>query len=155
MRNIFLILLSILFFSIPLFSQDPEQSSKLLELINEERQKAGLEAYQTNENLQNAAAIRAEEISKMFESKRPNGSEVHTIYAENGIKVAYYGESIRSGYETASGIFNAMIKDPTDSSSILDMDYTYVGIGIYKNAKNTYWAILYCSLAEWYKHYFN
>ncbi|MEI0447127.1 CAP domain-containing protein [Brachyspira intermedia] len=148
MRKISIIVFSILFLALPLFSQDPEQSAKLLELINEERQKAGLEAYQTNEDLQNAAAIRAEEISKVFESKRPDGREMHTVYSENGIRVAYYGESIRSGYETASGIFKAMIKDPSDSSSILDMDYTHIGIGIYKNAKNTYWAILYCSLAE-------
>lgn len=148
MRKISIIVFSILFLALPLFSQDPEQSAKLLELINEERQKAGLEAYQTNEDLQNAAAIRAEEISKVFESKRPDGREMHTVYSENGIRVAYYGESIRSGYETASGIFKAMIKDPSDSSSILDMDYTHIGIGIYKNAKNTYWAIIYCSLAE-------
>ena len=125
MRKISIIVFSILFLALPLFSQDPEQSAKLLELINEERQKAGLEAYQTNEDLQNAAAIRAEEISKVFESKRPDGREMHTVYSENGIRVAYYGESIRSGYE-----------------------YTHIGIGIYKNAKNTYWAIIYCSLAE-------
>ena len=148
MRKISIIVFSILFLALPLFSQDPEQSAKLLELINEERQKAGLEAYQTNEDLQNVAAIRAEEISKVFESKRPDGSEMHTVFSENGIRVAYYGESIRTGYETASGIFKAMIKDQSDSSSILDMDYTHIGIGIYKNAKNTYWAILYCSLAE-------
>ena len=148
MRKISIIVFSILFLALPLFSQDPEQSAKLLELINEERQKAGLEAYQTNEDLQNAAAIRAEEISKVFESKRPDGKEMHTVFSENGIRVAYYGESIRTGYETASGIFKAMIKDQSDSSSILDMDYTHIGIGIYKNAKNTYWAIIYCSLAE-------
>ncbi|OEJ16057.1 serine protease [Brachyspira hampsonii] len=148
MKKIILITFSILFLALPLFSQDPEQSAKLLKLINEERQRAGLEAYQTSEDLQKAAAIRAEEISKVFESKRPDGSEMHTVYLENGIKVAYYGESIRTGYETANGIFKAMIEDPSDSSSILDMDYTHIGIGIYKNAKNTYWAILYCSLAE-------
>ncbi|MBW5411359.1 CAP domain-containing protein [Brachyspira hampsonii] len=148
MKKIILITFSILFLALPLFSQDPEQSAKLLKLINEERQRAGLEAYQTSEDLQKAAAIRAEEISKVFESKRPDGSEMHTVYLENGIRVAYYGESIRTGYETASGIFKAMIEDPSDSSSILDMDYTHIGIGIYKNAKNTYWAILYCSLAE-------
>ncbi|EKV56638.1 SCP-like extracellular protein [Brachyspira hampsonii 30446] len=148
MKKIILITFSILFLALPLFSQDPEQSAKLLKLINEERQRAGLEAYQTSEDLQKVAAIRAEEISKVFESKRPDGREMHTVYLENGIKVAYYGESIRTGYETASGIFKAMIEDPSDSSSILDMDYTHIGIGIYKNAKNTYWAILYCSLAE-------
>lgn len=130
MKKIIFITFSILFLALPLFSQDPEQSAKLLDLINEERQKAGLEAY------------------KVFESKRPDGSEMHTVFSENGIMVAYYGESIRTGYETASGIFKAMIKDPNDSSSILDMDYTHIGIGIYKNAKNTYWAIIYCSLAE-------
>ncbi|PTY40767.1 CAP domain-containing protein [Brachyspira hampsonii] len=148
MKKIILITFSILFLALPLFSQDPEQSAKLLKLINEERQRAGLEAYQTSEDLQKAAAIRAEEISTVFESKRPDGREMHTVYLENGIRVAYYGESIRTGYETASGIFKAMIEDPSDSSSILDIDYTHIGIGIYKNAKNTYWAILYCSLAE-------
>lgn len=148
MKKTIFILVCMMISALPLFSQDPEEVAKLLELINAERKKAGLYEYQTNEELQNAAAVRAEEISKVFESKRPDGSEMHTIYAENGIRVAYYGESIRTGYETASGIFKAMIKDPSDSSSILDMDYTHIGIGIYKNAKNTYWAILYCSLAE-------
>ena len=148
MKKTIFILVCMMISALPLFSQDPEEAAKLLELINTERKKAGLYEYQTNEELQNAAAVRAEEISKVFESKRPDGSEMHTIYAENGIRVAYYGESIRTGYETASGIFKAMIKDPSDSSSILDMDYTHIGIGIYKNAKNTYWAILYCSLAE-------
>ena len=148
MKKTIFILVCMMISALPLFSQDPEEAAKLLELINTERKKAGLYEYQTNEELQNAASVRAEEISKVFESKRPDGSEMHTIYAENGIKVAYYGESIRTGYETASGIFKAMIKDPSDSSSILDMDYTHIGIGIYKNAKNTYWAILYCSLAE-------
>ena len=148
MKKTIFILVCMIISALPLFSQDPEEAAKLLELINAERKKAGLYEYQTNEELKNAAAVRAEEISKVFESKRPDGSEMHTIYAENGIRVAYYGESIRTGYETASGIFKAMIKDPSDSSSILDMDYTHIGIGIYKNAKNTYWAILYCSLAE-------
>lgn len=148
MKKTIFILVCMIISALPLFSQDPEEAGKLLELINAERKKAGLYEYQTNEELKNAAAVRAEEISKVFESKRPDGSEMHTIYAENGIRVAYYGESIRTGYETASGIFKAMIKDPSDSSSILDMDYTHIGIGIYKNAKNTYWAILYCSLAE-------
>ncbi|WP_157154699.1 CAP domain-containing protein [Brachyspira murdochii] len=148
MKKTIFILVCIIMSALPLFSQDPEEAAKLLELINTERKKAGLYEYQTNEELQNAASVRAEEISTVFESKRPDGSEMHTIYAENGIRVAYYGESIRTGYETASGIFKAMIKDPSDSSSILDMDYTHIGIGIYKNAKNTYWAILYCSLAE-------
>ncbi|ADG72610.1 CAP domain-containing protein [Brachyspira murdochii] len=148
MKKTIFILVCMMISALPLFSQDPEEAAKLLELINAERKKAGLYEYQTNEELQNAAAVRAEEISKVFESKRPDGSEMHTIYAENGIRVAYYGESIRTGYETASGIFKAMIKDQSDSSSILDTDYTHIGIGIYKNAKNTYWAILYCSLAE-------
>ena len=148
MKKTIFILVCMMISALPLFSQDPEEAAKLLELINTERKKAGLYEYQTNEELQNAGSVRAEEISTVFESKRPDGSEMHTIYAENGIRVAYYGESIRTGYETASGIFKAMIKDPSDSSSILDMDYTHIGIGIYKNAKNTYWAILYCSLAE-------
>ena len=130
MKKTIFILVCMIISALPLFSQDPEEVAKLLELINAERKKAGLYEYQTNEELQNAAAVRAEEISKVFESKRPDGSEMHTIYAENGIRVAYYGESIRTGYETASGIFKAMIKDPSDSSSILDMDYTHIGIGI-------------------------
>ncbi|WP_300378033.1 CAP domain-containing protein [Brachyspira sp.] len=148
MKKIILLLFSTLFLSLPLFSQDPQEAENLLELINGERRKAGLYEYKTNDDLQVAASVRAEEISKLFESKRPDGSEIHTVYSEHGISVAFYGESIRTGHETADGIFRAMIKDPNDSSSILDMDYTYVGVGIYKNAKNIYWAILYCSLAD-------
>ncbi|MEI0489700.1 CAP domain-containing protein [Brachyspira pulli] len=148
MKNIVLFLFCILVYSLPLFSQDPEEAAKLLELINAERKKAGLYEYKTSDELKNVAAIRAEEIAEVFESSRPDGREIYTVYTDNNIRVAYYGESIRSGHQTADGIFRAMIKDPNDSSSILDIDYTYIGVGIYKNAKNTYWAILYCSLAD-------
>ncbi|MEI0563692.1 CAP domain-containing protein [Brachyspira pulli] len=148
MKNIVLFLFCILVYSLPLFSQDPEEAAKLLELINAERKKAGLYEYKTSDELKNVAAIRAEEIAEVFESSRPDGRDIYTVYTDNNIRVAYYGESIRSGHQTADGIFRAMIKDPNDSSSILDIDYTYIGVGIYKNAKNTYWAILYCSLAE-------
>ena len=34
MRKSILIIFSILFFALPLFSQDPEESAKLLDLIN-------------------------------------------------------------------------------------------------------------------------
>ena len=146
MKKLFLLFLLLCMVSV--YAQDPEEAKKLYELINMERQKSGLYEYETDENMDKAAAVRAEEISKVFDSVRPDGSEIYTVYAENGIKVAYYGESIRTGYETASAMFNAMIKDPEDSSSILDIDYTHIGIGIYKNSKNTYWAIIYCSLAE-------
>ncbi|MEI0538686.1 CAP domain-containing protein [Brachyspira pulli] len=148
MKNIVLFLFCILVYSLPLFSQDPEEAAKLLELINAERKKAGLYEYKTSDELKNVAAIRAEEIAEVFESSRPDGREIYTVYTDNNIRVAYYGESIRSRHQTADGIFRAMIKDPNDSSSILDIDYTYIGVGIYKNAKNTYWAILYCSLAD-------
>lgn len=148
MKNIVLFLFCILVYSLPLFSQDPEEAAKLFELINAERKKAGLYEYKTSDELKNVAAIRAEEIAELFESSRPDGREIYTVYTDNNIRVAYYGESIRSGHQTADGIFRAMIKDPNDSSSILDIDYTYIGVGIYKNAKNTYWAILYCSLAD-------
>lgn len=148
MKNIALFLFCILVYSLPLFSQDPKEAAKLFDLINAERKKAGLYEYKTSDELNNVAAMRAEEIAEVFESSRPDGREIYTIYTDNNIKVAYYGESIRSGHQTADGIFRAMIKDPNDSSSILDIDYTYIGVGIYKNAKNTYWAILYCSLAD-------
>ncbi|MEI0608223.1 CAP domain-containing protein [Brachyspira pulli] len=148
MKNIVLFLFCILVYSLPLFSQDPEEAAKLLELINAERKKAGLYEYKTSDELKNVAAIRAEEIAEVFESSRPDGREIYTVYTDNNIRVAYYGESIRSGHQTADGIFRAMMKDQNDSSSILDIDYTYIGVGIYKNAKNTYWAILYCSLAD-------
>ena len=152
-RNVFmrvqsLFLLFFLLSALSVYAQDAEESKKLYELINMEREKAGLYGYKTDENIEKAAATRAEEISKVFDSVRPDGSEIYTVYAENGVKIAYYGESIRTGYETASAMLNAMLKDPDDSSSILDIDYTHIGVGVYKNAKNTYWAIIYCSLSE-------
>ena len=81
MKKISIIVFSVLFFALPLFSQDPQEAAKLLELINGERKKAGLNEYKTSDDLKNAAALRAEEISKVFESKRPDGSEIHTIYS--------------------------------------------------------------------------
>ena len=148
MRVQSLFLLFFLLSALSVYAQDAEESKRLYDPTGTAGEKAGLYGYKTDENIEKAAATRAEEISKVFDSVRPDGSEIYTVYAENGVKIAYYGESIRTGYETASAMLNAMLKDPDDASSILDIDYTHIGVGIYKNAKNTYWAIIYCSLAE-------
>ena len=69
-------------------------ASEVLRLTNIERAKEGVQPLKYNKALQDAAMIRAKEISVKFSHERPNGLGSSTVGEEVGIGVALLGMRI-------------------------------------------------------------
>jgi uncharacterized protein YkwD len=108
-------------------------ADEIFRLTNAEREKEGLEPLERDADLENAAAIRAEEMSREFSHTRPDGAGFHTVldsgenhnYAENG----GYGRT-----DPEDQIGHWMDSDG-HRANILDRKgygYTSIGIGVYQ-----------------------
>lgn len=88
-------------------------SMEAFNLINAERAKAGLPAYQWSDSLASSAKIRAKEITKKYSHVRPNGGDpmdIPGVYSEI-IGVRQSSQSIVSAWMASSGHKNAILSE--------------------------------------------
>lgn len=105
----------------------PEFARQVLELCNEERAKAGVAPLQLAEDLQSAAMIRAEEISRFMSHTRPDGRDCTTV-----LKTRWgAGENIAGGYDSTSRAVAGWLDSPGHRRNILYRDFKYLGVGYY------------------------
>ena len=109
---------------------------KLLSLINEERSKQGLSALEVDDELQNVARTKAEDMNKnqYFSHTSPEyGSPFDMLkYFHLSYKTA--GENI-AGNRDVEGAFEAWILSEEHKKNILSNAYNYTGIGIAESAE--------------------
>ena len=105
-----------------------EYAEEIFKYTNEERENAGLEPLEWNDNLTEAAQIRAEELTVKFSHTRPNGEDGREEWFWDGA----HGEIIT----TASSPKNAMklwMDSDAHKNAILDEHFKSVAIGCYVN----------------------
>ncbi len=120
-------------------------ADELFALLNEERAGGDLEALKVTDELNSAAAVRAEELSAAFSHTRPNGDGFKTVLKENGISYRLSGENIAGGFSTAEEVLKAWLDNEGFRKNILNPDYTNVGVGYYDDAEQgiRYWCLLF------------
>lgn len=123
--------------------------ARVVELVNEERQKAGFAPVAYDEQITYAATQRSYEMAAngYLEHARPDGASCFTVMQEYGI--FYYwsvGENIACGQKTPEKVMNDWMNSPGHRSNILDADFSKIGVGIAKNANGRlYWTQLFTS----------
>lgn len=116
-----------------------EIEQNVIAIVNNERASAGLCELTYNENLQQAAVIRAEEISKYFSHTRPNGEEWWTVDESN-----VYGENLAKGFSSAQGVFDAWMGSSLHKENILFPDFKTIGVARYETEDGRiYWCQLF------------
>lgn len=100
-----------------------EYAQEIFDLTNEEREKAGLEPLEWNDNLTEAAQIRAEEITQKFSHTRPNGeSPLEEWYFDGAhaeiITGAISPEDAVSRWMASDGHREAMLKERFKSVAV-------------------------------------
>lgn len=117
-----------------------EYVSEVAILVNEERAKQGLSPLTMTTELNQAAQIRAEEISTQYDIQhtRPDGSSCFTVLDEMNIKCNYAGENIAGGYTSPEAVVQGWMDSPDHRANILDPYFTKIGVGYYKNDTNVY-----------------
>ncbi len=115
-------------------------AEKVLQLVNKERKKAGVEPLQLDTSLCSAAATRAKEITTVFDHTRPNGDTCFSILKEKNISYRAAGENIAAGQTTPEDVVKSWMNSPGHRENILSGSFHKLGVGYVKTGSS-------------YKHY--
>lgn len=109
---------------------------RILELVNQERAKAGLPALVMDRDLLDAAMQRAFEISVNFSHTRPNGEEFQSAFEASRWAM---GENIAAGNTSPEAAMEAWMNSDGHRSNILDRDFVCIGVGAVNVNGKYYW----------------
>ncbi len=117
----------------------------LIAEINIYRSSYGLSALSGDSQLDQAAAVRCNELLVSLSHTRPDGRSCSTVYAELGIYPFVWGENLAAGYCTAAGTASDWMSSDGHRANILNPAFTKCGVahiscdyGYYD-----YWVILF------------
>lgn len=105
--------------------------SRVIELINAERAKAGLSALNPQGQLGSAARLHSADMAcnNYFSHTGLDGSDVGSRTQNQGYGWSYVGENIAAGYSSPADVVKGWMKSPGHKANILGADYTEIGIG--------------------------
>ena len=117
---------------------------RVVELVNEERAKAGLAPLTLQKNITQAAQVRAEECERSFSHTRPDGKNFSSALTEAGVSYRGSGENIAWGQRTPEQVMEGWMNSAGHRANILNEKYTSIGVGYYQNASGVnYWSQLF------------
>ena len=105
--------------------------------VNRERAKQGLNALRIDPALTAAAQIRAKEIVERFSHTRPDGTKWSTVSS------AAYGENIAKGQKTADKVMAAWMTSSGHRANILRASYGSIGVACLQSGGVYYWVQLF------------
>jgi len=118
-------------------------ADQVLQLVNQERAKAGLSSLTTNTTLSAAANKRAKETAQSFSHTRPDGTSFSTVLQEYSISYRAAGENIAYGQRTPQEIVTGWMNSPGHRANILNTNFNKLGIGVYQSNGVIYWSQLF------------
>lgn len=110
-------------------SNKDEYINKVFELVNEEREKEGLDPLILDDTLCKAADVRAKEVGKYYSHERPNGTKCFTVLGEYDVSYSYAGENIAQGQSDGEGVMDSWMHSKLHKANILGENFTKIGIG--------------------------
>jgi uncharacterized protein YkwD len=117
---------------------------QVVNLVNQERAKAGLSPVTADSTIQAAAQVRAKETEVSFSHTRPDGSSFSTALTQQGVQFRGSGENIAWGQRSPEEVMNGWMNSPGHRANILNANYTKIGVGYYQNGSGTnYWTQLF------------
>lgn len=125
-------------------TQENPYIGQVIDLVNEERARAGLAPLEKNDQLSAAAAIRAEEIVSSFSHTRPDGSAYRTVLDQIGAAYSNCGENVAFGYRTPEDVMYGWMASEGHKANILGERYDSIGVGYCKDSSGQgYWVQLF------------
>lgn len=102
---------------------------QVVDLVNAERAKGGLNPLTVSQEVQNAAQVRAGEIIQSFSHTRPNGASPFTALNEQNLKYTAAGENIAAGQATPQAVMDSWMNSSGHRANIMNPDFTHIGVG--------------------------
>lgn len=140
----------------PILPEEPETSEpsqsensfavQVIELVNAERAKEGLNPLVYDAEMEQAALVRAKEIQTSFSHTRPDGSSFVTAMKEAGVSYQMAGENIAWGQKTPEQVVEAWMNSASHRANIMNVNYGRIGVGYQKNDGGvSYWVQLFAN----------
>ncbi|WP_191396157.1 S-layer homology domain-containing protein [Flavonifractor sp. An306] len=121
-----------------------EMKQEIVDLINEERARIGLNELEVSPKVMQAAQIRADECTVSYSHTRPNGESFNTVFKE--VDLGSGGnENLASGigFNNVKEIVDAWFASPGHYKALTDSECNYIGIGISKGVNRYYFSALF------------
>lgn len=116
-------------------TNDPaEEVTKAMNLINEYRVSHGLTFIEYSPLMADATAVRAEEISRLYDHVRPDGTMWYTANPDY-----FYGEIIAECYTDAESVVAAWLNSPSHYAQIVRPEMEYLNGCVYVDANGKWW----------------
>lgn len=122
--------------------QTPSQVQQIVDLVNAERQNAGLSPLKVNKDLTNLAKVKGEDMrdQNYFSHTSPTYGSPFDMMKKFGIPYTYAGENIVAGQKTAVDVMKSWMDSPGHRANILNANFTEIGVGFVQGGTyGTYW----------------
>ncbi|MFC3885390.1 CAP domain-containing protein [Bacillus songklensis] len=131
----------------PAAEQTANQSSvsefekKVVELVNQERQKQGLKPLQLDTKLSDVAREKSKDMmnKNYFDHTSPTYGSPFDMMKKFGIQYSAAGENIAKGQQTPEEVMNSWMNSDGHRRNILDPNFTHIGVGYVEGSGSTYW----------------
>ncbi|AJS58120.1 CAP domain-containing protein [Paenibacillus sp. IHBB 10380] len=113
-----------------------DQSSvtkQVVNLVNEERAKAGLKPLTIHAGLTTVAVDKAKDMSNnnYFDHTSPTYGSPFDMMKQYGVSYSYAGENIAKGQKTPAEVMKAWMNSQGHRENILSKNFTQIGVGYY------------------------
>ncbi len=111
-------------------------AAQVVNLVNQERAKAGLPALKSNSALANMAWVKAKDMknNNYFSHTSPTYGSPFDMMKQFGISYRYAGENIAMGQRTPAEVMKDWMNSPGHRANILNKNFTSIGVGYYNGS---------------------
>lgn len=104
---------------------------QVVNLVNKEREKHGLNPVSQSNELVNLARLKAADMYEngYFSHTSPTYGDPFQMMANHGISYQYAGENIAKGHTTAEEVVAAWMDSPSHREVMLKSEFTHIGVG--------------------------
>ncbi len=123
-------------------SSNLSYEQKVAELVNIERQKAGLPALVFDSAVSNVARTKSKDMAanNYFAHQSPTYGSAGDMLTRFGIRWSAWGENIASGQRTPEAVVTAWMNSSGHRANILSSNFSKIGVGYAVNSNGTpYW----------------
>lgn len=123
--------------------QTKQFQEQVVQLTNKEREKQGLSALQTDNDLAGVAQTKSEDMAahNYFSHTSPTYGSPFDMLKQFGVEYTTAAENIASGQQSAQEVVTGWMNSPGHRKNILNKKVTHIGVGYAKDG--AYWTQLF------------
>jgi uncharacterized YkwD family protein len=115
---------------------------KVVQLVNVERQKSGLQPLTLDSEISNVARTKSKDMAdnNYFAHQSPTYGSAGDMLTKFGIRWSAWGENIASGQRTPESVVTAWMNSEGHRANIMSPNFSRIGVGYVANSGGTpYW----------------